>query len=59
MLKIGNIGAKGSSVVPTGLEENVVWLHKFLFDDDDYEVSDTVKDYGRAIKNETAAYLNN
>lgn len=59
MLAVKNIGAKGSSVVPTDLEDNVIWLHQFLFDDNNYEVSDTVKEFSRAIKNETAPYLGN
>ena len=30
----GTIGSKGSCVIPTSLEDNVKWLHKFLFDAD-------------------------
>ena len=59
MRTVGNIGAKGSSVVPIGLEENVLWLHQFFFDDYNYNVSQTVKDYGREIKSQTSSYLNN
>ena len=44
---VGNIGGKGSCVVPLNLESNVVWLHKFLFDDEDYAVTESVKEYGR------------
>lgn len=35
---------KGDVVVPTTLEYNVVQLHKFLFDDEDYTASQVVKD---------------
>lgn len=55
---VANIGAKGSSVVPTDLVVNVKWLHKFLFDDADYQVTDTVKEYSQKIKSETAPYVN-
>jgi LCP family protein required for cell wall assembly len=51
---IGN--AHGSCIVPLDLEENVVWLHEFLFDTE-YEVSDTVKECSKRIKSETAPYL--
>ena len=52
-----NIGAKGSCVIPTDLESNVVWLHQFLFDDEDYTVTESVKEYGKQIETETSAYL--
>ncbi len=48
----------GSSVIPTSLEENVVWLHQFLFDDEDYAVTDRVKEISSIIAEETAPYLN-
>ena len=48
----------GSSVVPTSLEDNVVWLHKFLFDDQDYVVTDRVKELSKIIADETAIYVN-
>ena len=54
---VGNIGAKGSCVIPTDLESNVVWLHQFLFDDEDYTVTENVKEYGKQIETETSAYL--
>ena len=53
MRATGNIGAKGSS-----LESNVVWLHQFLFDDANYTVTDSVKEYSRKIASDTAPYLN-
>ncbi len=59
MRKTGNIGSKGSSVIPMDLESNVQWLHEFLFDKTDYKVSDKVKEYSNKIKSDTAAYLNN
>lgn len=54
-----NIGAKGDCIVPGVLEENVVWLHKFLFDEDDYEVTKTVKEISQKIKANTDRHLNN
>lgn len=58
MRTTGNIGAKGSSVIPLDLSSNVVWLHQFLFEDKDYQVPSTVAEYGKKIKNETSPYLN-
>lgn len=37
------------AVVPVTLETNVKELHKFLFDEDDYECSATVKEYSNDI----------
>ena len=53
----GNIGSKGSSVIPLDLESNVVWLHEFLFDETDYQVSDKVKEYSAKIQSDTSPYL--
>ena len=58
MLATENIGAAGNSVIPTNLEENVVWLHEFLFGVEDYEVSSTVKECSEQIKKDTSPYLN-
>lgn len=53
----GNIGAKGSCVIPKDLEANVAWLHQFLFGDEDYKVTENVKEYGKRIEEETGPYL--
>lgn len=53
----GTIGSKGSCVIPTSLEDNVKWLHKFLFDADNYEPSETVKQCSEKIYEETNGYL--
>ena len=58
MRTTGNIGAKGSSVIPMNLESNVIWLHQFLFEDENYSVTDSVKEYSQKIENETSPYLN-
>ncbi|MCR2047335.1 LCP family protein [Acetatifactor muris] len=52
-----NMGAKGACVIPTDLESNVVWLHQFLFGDDDYTVSDSVMEYNETIKADTTPFL--
>lgn len=57
MRTTGNLGAKGSMVIPLNLESNVVWLHEFLFDVDDYSPSDTVKECSAKIKSDTSGYL--
>ena len=33
----------GSVVIPEGLSQNVAQLHAFLYDEEDYQVSETVK----------------
>lgn len=58
MRTVANIGAKGSSVIPMDLESNVVWLHQFLFEDEDYTVTDNVREYSRKIASDTAPYIN-
>lgn len=55
-LSVKNMGAKGSCVVPEDLEANVKWLHEFLFDDKDYNVTNTVKEYSKYIKNFSSKY---
>ena len=55
---VANIGAKGSSVIPMDLESNVVWLHQFLFEDENYSVSDSVREYSKKIASDTAPYIN-
>lgn len=57
MRATGTIGSKGSCVIPTSLEENVKWLHKFLFDASDYEPSATVKECSEKIYQDTNGYL--
>ncbi len=57
MRATGTIGSKGSCVVPLSLEDNVKWLHQFLFDDNDYEPSSTVKECSEKIYEETNGYL--
>ena len=53
----GTIGAKGSCVIPVSLEDNVRWLHQYLFDDYDYEPSATVKECSDKIYSDTSGYL--
>lgn len=54
----GTIGSKGSCVIPVSLEDNVKWLHQFLFNDYDYEPSATVKECSEHIYSDTNGYLN-
>lgn len=57
MCEAVNLGSEGSCIVPTDLESNVVWLHQFLFNQDNYEVTSTVKKYSEKIKEDTAEYM--
>lgn len=49
----GNIGSKGSCVIPVNLEQNVVMFHKLMFDEDNYVVSDQVKQYSQKVSADT------
>lgn len=53
----GTIGSKGSCVIPLSLEDNVRWLHEFLFGATDYEPSETVKKCSQKIYEDTNGYL--
>lgn len=50
------ISSIGDVVVPATLESNVKFLHKFLFDDDDYEPSTAVLNYSETIKEKSHVY---
>lgn len=54
----GNIGASGSCIIPQDLEENVIWLHEFLFSDENYQVTEGVKERSQAVESRTEKYLN-
>lgn len=56
---VANVGAKASCIIPLDLEENVVWLHQFLFGDEDYVVTENVRAYGERIEEETSQYVAN
>lgn len=58
MRTTGNIGAVGSCVIPLDLKENVVWLHQFLFGDEEYQATQEVTSYSEIIKSDTSPYLN-
>ena len=51
-----NMGKKGACVIPQTLETNVTDLHKFLFDDEDYQCSEAVKLISKRIADDTGMY---
>ncbi|MCQ2539333.1 MAG: LCP family protein [Acetatifactor sp.] len=51
-----NLGADGNCIIPMNLESNVQWLHQFFFEDTEYEVSDTIKEFDADIQAKTAKY---
>lgn len=51
-----NLGAHGACVVPNDLVANVEWLHKFFFEDEEYSVSDSVKEINEKILSDMAKY---
>ncbi len=57
MRTTANIGAKGNCVIPDNLEQNVIWLHQFLFEDPNYQVTETVKEYDEKIQSDTSPYV--
>lgn len=57
MRTTSNIGANGSCVIPIDLEDNVVWLHEFLFGEENYQVSAAVQECSKRVKVDTAPYL--
>lgn len=57
MRTTANIGANNSCVIPVNLESNVVWLHQFLFGDQDYTVTKSVKEYSGIIETNTSPYI--
>lgn len=57
MRATGTIGSKGSCVVPVSLAENVQWLHKFLFADEDYTPSSVVLECSEKVAADTSGYI--
>lgn len=53
----GKIGKKGSCIVPTTLEDNVILLHQFFFGVENYDPSETVKTCSQKIQSETSSYI--
>ena len=49
----GNLGSKGSCVIPVDLKANVVELHNFLFESNEYEISSEVMSYSQKISADT------
>lgn len=52
----GKLGARGDCIIPTDLEENVIWLHQFLFEDKDYNVSSNVSEYSGEVNTIASKY---
>ena len=48
-----NMGRKGACVIPQTLESNVIELHHFLFGDEDYAPTETVRSISRKIVSDT------
>ena len=49
----GTLGSKGSCVIPVDLESNVIQLHNFLFEQEEYTPSEQVKAYSAKISSDT------
>ena len=48
-----NLGKLGSVVVPVDLENNVIQLHQFLYANESYTPSQTVKDLSKTVHDNT------
>lgn len=59
MRSTGTLGAKGSCVLPVDLKNNVIWLHKFLFDDQEYTPTSKVIEYSGRVSSDISTYLGN
>jgi len=57
MMAGANLKAYGDCVIPTSLEDNVIWLHEYLFNDVNYVPSDQVRTFSAYIKSETESYI--
>ncbi len=55
----GTMGKAGSCVLPVDLQTNVKWLHEFLFEDTEYEVTADVQKYSEKISGDVSKYLSN
>ncbi len=53
-----NMGSKGASVIPLSLESNVSQLHQFLFGDEAYTPTSTVRQISQKIASDTGLYAN-
>ena len=53
----GTIGSKGSCIVPLDLEQNVIWLHGFLFENEEYTPSAELRSFSEKIERDTAQYV--
>ncbi len=51
------LGSKGSCVYPIDLDDNVKWLHEFLFNDMNYEPSDEVKECSKEVRRFVSQYV--
>jgi hypothetical protein len=51
-----SVGSAGSCVIPVDMEKNVVQLHNYLFEAEEYEPSATVVKISDKIKNDTGIY---
>lgn len=55
-VQTGSVGSAGSCVIPVDMEKNVSQLHKYLFNVDNYQPSETVGKISDRIKNDTGVY---
>lgn len=52
-----NVGSKGSCIIPTSLKDNVIELHKILYEEEQYSPSKEVMNISEEIAEQTNEYL--
>ncbi|MCH5274557.1 MAG: LCP family protein [Lachnospiraceae bacterium] len=52
------LGSAGSCVYPINLDDNVKWLHEYLFEEEDYQPSARVLEYSRVVHDFVSKYVN-
>lgn len=56
MLRTATVGGHGDCIIPKDLAASVSWLHEFMFDEVDYQVSKQVQDNSDEVARRTADY---
>lgn len=52
----GEMGSSGDCVLPMDLEKNVTWMYEFLFEEENYTPSSTVKQFSEEIRAKVKNY---
>lgn len=56
MLRTATVGGHGDCIIPKNLAESVSWLHEFMFEEEDYQVSEKVQKNSDEVERRTKDY---